>query len=164
MRVALLALALAAAPLGAAAQDAGWDEPEAEAPRDHRLMLSAWGGQAFTTGASGRGSSVLGGEVGWAFDAIDVGVAGYGYRGLRLDSTSVEPVLLLRLTERFQTARGLDAALTFGAGGARAEHWIAWFQVALGIRLDLGPLFLGGELAFEQYDLLRLVGGIGVKL
>ncbi len=38
-----------------------------------------------------------------------------------------------------------------------------FFQVALGLRLDLGPLWLGGELAFERYNLLRLLAGVGVK-
>jgi hypothetical protein len=32
------------------------------------------------------------------------------------------------------------------------------------VRLDLGPMFLAGELSFEQEQLLRLSGGLGVKL
>jgi len=73
-------------------------------------------------------------------------------------------VVLARVTQRFQTRRGLDATFTFGAGAARQVDWKAWFQVALGLRLDLGPIFLAGELGFEQDGLLRLGAGVGVRL
>jgi hypothetical protein len=47
-------------------------------------------------------------------------------------------------------------------GAARpASSWTAWYQLAIGFRLDLGPIFLGGEVGFERYELLRLAGGIG---
>ena len=166
----VLALALAAGPGLAAAQDEpvpdeqerDWDEP----PRE-RLLLSVWGGRAIdTSGIRGddRSGGLLGGEVAWAFSAVDVGLAGYAYRGLAGGgSRDLAPVLLLRLTERFETRRGLEASVTFGAGAARPVSWVAWFQLALGVRLDLGPMFLAGEIAFEQYDLVRLAGGVGVK-
>lgn len=160
---------LAAVPaLGSAQDEEGPGDGEwGESHREH-LLLSVWGGSAYDTSgtnSTSRASSVLGGEVAWAFESIDVGVAGYGYRGLRGgDSTAVAPVLLLRLTERFETRRGLDASFAFGFGAARPRSWVAWFQLALGVRLDLGPIFLGGELAFEQYNLLRLTAGLGVKL
>jgi len=70
----------------------------------------------------------------------------------------------LRLTERFETRRGFDAALSLGIGGARSSHWEAYFQVALGVRVPLGPLFLAGELAFEQNDAFRAAAGLGVRL
>jgi hypothetical protein len=34
--------------------------------------------------------------------------------------------------------------------------------VALGGRATFGPMFVAGEIAFEQYDLLRLAAGLGV--
>jgi hypothetical protein len=71
--------------------------------------------------------------------------------------------VMLRLVNRFQTGRGLEATFGFGLGAARPDDWVAWFQVALGVRLDLGPAFVGGELAFEQYDVLRLAGGVGLR-
>jgi hypothetical protein len=159
LAAALLALGTAGR---AAAQDEGYDdEPHDEGGRA-RVRLTAWGGEAFVTSGSGRSSPILGGEAAWAFDAVDVGVAGYGYRHLRDATRDWAPVVLLRLTERFQTHRGLEAAVTFGAGAARPSSWKAWFQVALGARLDLGPIFLAGEFAFEQNDLLHLTGGLGV--
>ena len=145
MRVSLLlALALAAAPALATAQEEGdeqerdWDEPGRE-----RLLLTAWGGQAFDTSrvrGDDRSGALFGGELAWAFPSVDVGVAGYGYRGLAGGgSRDTAPVLLLRLTERFETRRGLEASFGFGVGAARPRGWVAWFQVALGVRLDLGP-------------------------
>ncbi len=137
-----------------------YDDDEGEGT--HRLLLSAWGGEALDAGGAGRGSALLGGEVAWAFDAIDLGLAGYGYRKLVDAERDWTPVLLLRLTERFRTQRGVEAAFSFGVGAARPDDWDPWFQVALGVRVDLGPVFLGGELAFEQRDLLRLAAGLGV--
>lgn len=137
-----------------------YDDEDGEGTR--RLILSAWGGEALDAGGSGHGSALLGGEVAWAFDAIDLGIAGYGYRSLVDSDREWTPVLLLRLTERFPTRRGLEAAFSFGVGAGRPDDWEAWFQVALGVRVDLGPMFLGGEIAFEQRDLLRLAAGLGV--
>lgn len=142
------------------------DDAEFEGSRGPRIFLSAYGGQAWVLGG-GRDIQgdvpVLGGEIAYAFRFGDLGVAGYGYRfpNVRDDWS---PVVLLRLTNRFQTYRGLDATFTFGIGGARPDDdWQAWFQLALGARIDLGRAWIGGELSFEQEDLLRLVGGVGVK-
>ncbi len=50
-------------------------------------------------------------------------MAGYGYRGLRgIGSKSYDPVLLARLTQRFETTRGLEAGITLGMGAAREAH------------------------------------------
>lgn len=163
--------ALAAAPL---AQGAGprsglaqeYEAPPLEEERDEsprRIRLGGWGGEALGAGGSGRGATFYGGEAAWAFDSVDLGVAGYGYRSLQDARRLWTPVLLLRLTERFQTRTGVEAAFTFGAGAGRLRDWNAWFQVALGVRVNLGPLFLAGELAFEQYDLLRLGAGLGAS-
>jgi hypothetical protein len=170
---AALVLALAAG-LGPAAQEPGagagalqdddewgvrWEEDGEER---QRLFVTAWGGEALSTGGDGRSSSLLGAEVAWAFDSLEVGHAGYGYRGQRDEGPGWAPVALLRVTPRFPTRGGLEAGLTFGIGAARPDDWKAWYQVALGGRLPLGPLFLSGEIAFEQYDLLRLAAGVGV--
>ena len=165
---------LAAAPPAAAtgldagprglAQEEGWELPPEDEDEEgrRRIRLAVWGGEALDTGGNGRSSGLLGGEAAWAFDSVDLGVSGYGYRSLRDADRTWTPVLLLRLTERFRTRRGIEAAFTFGVGAGRPDDWVAWFQVALGVRVDLGPLFLGGELAFEQNDLLRLAAGLGV--
>lgn len=163
MIAAALALStfLAAAPLAQEWEAPPYDDEESEeGPR--RLRLALWGGEALADGGSGHGSTMYGGEAAWAFDAIDVGVAGYGYESLVDARRRWTPVLLLRLTERFRTRRGLEASFTLGAGAGRPTGWSAWFQVALGLRMNLGPMFLGGELAFEQNDLLRLAAGVGV--
>lgn len=168
VRALLLAGLLLAVPAAVHAQDEGdfgADELDDEG-RDGRLRLTAWGGEAWNTGASGRDHPILGGEASWAFDHLDVGVAGYGYRGLaREERDRWDPVLLVRITQRFETYRGFEAGLTLGAGGARrGDDWQSWFQLGLGVRLDLGPMFLAGEIAFEQNDLIHLTGGLGVKL
>jgi hypothetical protein len=141
----------------------GW-EGEAE-ERKPRLFLIAWGGQAFGLGGGDVGDgSAFGGEVSYSLGFGDLGLWGSGYK-VRNGGDDWAPIMLLRLTNRFQTGRGLEAAFTFGAGAGRPHvNWRLWFQVALGIRLDLGPMFLAGELAFEQDQLLRLSAGLGVKL
>lgn len=163
MRALLLAALVAAAPALAAAQDEDQDDRE-ESERDaRRLSVTLWGGQGFDTSGTGRSGARVGGEVAWAFDAVDVGVAGYEYRHLRDATREWTPVTLLQLTERFETRRGLDAAVTLGLGAARPDHWVAWFLFGLGLRLDLGPIFLAGEVAFEQRDQLRLMAGLGAR-
>jgi hypothetical protein len=161
--VAALAVStlLAAAPLRQDEELPPYDE---QGDEDHprRVRLSLWGGEALATGGTGHGSAIYGGEAAWAFDSIDLGVAGYGYNSLVQSNRQWTPVVLARVTERFRTRRNLEAAFTFGIGAGRPKDWTAWFQVALGVRFDLGPMFLGGELAFEQYDLLHLTAGLGV--
>ncbi len=127
----------------------------------HRLRLGVWGGEALASGGSGHGSALWGGEAAWAFDSLDLGVAGYAFQSLVDARRQWTPVALLRITERFQTRRGLEAAFSFGIGAGRPRDWTAWFQVALGLRMNLGPMFIAGELAFEQYDLLHLAAGVG---
>ena len=128
-----------------------------------RFFLSAWAGEALADGGSGRSSSIFGGELAIAFSSLDVGIATYGYRSLAEATREWTPVTLLRLTQRFPTGRGVEATFGFGAGAGRPKDgWVAWFQVALGVRVPLGPIFLGGELSFEQYSLLRLAAGLGL--
>lgn len=164
MTGALLALALAAGPL---AQEEwqpppAWEEEDGE--RGARFFLSAWGGEALDDGGGGASHGVLGGELAWAaFEHLDLGLAGYVYRGLPEAVRASTPVALLRLIQRYPTRRNVEATFTIGVGAARPDDWVAWLQVALGVRVTFGPLFLGGEIAFEQYDLLRLAGGLGVS-
>ena len=156
----LLAATLSAAPL---AQQEDWEERGADdEDRRPRVLLSVWGGEALGNGGSGRSSAYYSAEADWAFDRLDLGLAGARYRSLADAKRDWTPVALLRLTQRFMTRRGFEAAVTFGLGAGRPDGWVAWYQVALGVRVPLGPLFLGGELAFEQYDLLRLAAGLGV--
>lgn len=160
MHALLLALALAATQGEEEWDQGSYDEGE----RTTRVIVSAWGGEAFDIGTQRGGNApVAGGEIAYAFGFGDLGVAGYGYQ-LKDTRARWTPVALLRLTNRFETRRGLEATFTIGIGAARPDHWVAWYQVALGLRLDIaGPIFLGGELTFEQYSLLRLLGGVGVK-
>jgi hypothetical protein len=143
-----------------------WDEPESSADeeRQPRLRLTAWGGEAFDSGGSGHGSTTVGGEAAWAFDSLDVGVWGAGYREIVGATREWTPVVLARVTQRFRLRTGVEAAFGFGFGAGRPRGWDAWFQVALGVRIPLGPLFVAGEIAFEERQLLRLGAGLGVAL
>ncbi len=161
---AALALSLlasqAAPPLAQEEWDAPYGEDDVEdAPR---LFLVAWGGEALDEAGSGRSSALLGGEVAWAFSALDLGVAGYGYRRLAEAEREWTPVALVRLVQRFRTRAGLEATFAIGLGAGRPDGWTAWYQVALGGRATFGRLFVAGELSFEQYDLLRLAAGLGL--
>ncbi len=162
MTGALLALALAAAP--PLAQDE-WTPPydDQEEERTPHLLVSAWGGDAFDAGASGHSYGTLGGEAAWSFGELDLGLAGYGYHGLSA-TRAWAPVGLVRLTQRFRMRSGVEAAFGLGAGAGKPSGWEAWFQVSLGIRVPLGPLFLGGELAFERGDLFALRAGLGFAI
>jgi hypothetical protein len=175
---ALLALALAASPALAAApgrvaptppavaaplaQDEDWEAPdEDEGERARHLFLSAWGGEAWGSGGSGPSYGNVGAEVAWAFGQLDLGIAGYQYRDLSPERAWTR-VALVRATQRFPMRTGVEAAFGLGLGAARVAGWEGWFQIALGVRVPLGPLFLGGELSFERGDLLRLAGGLGL--
>jgi hypothetical protein len=170
VRALLLAALLGSAlPALAVAQDGDWDDaPEEEEDADdeggrNRFFLTAWGGAGIDAGGNGSSGSRLGGEAGYSFSTLDLSVAGYGYRHLPDATREWTPVVLARVSQRFQTHRGLDAAITFGVGSAKRDGWKAWFQVGLGARLELGPMFLAGELTFEQEDQLGLMGGLGAR-
>ena len=165
----LLALALAAAPLAAAAQD---DDTLGEPPPHEHLRVTAWGGRLLNLQGDRPGAGFYGGEIAWSFSFLDLGLMAQAY-GLdtagptprsRRDPT---PVLLLRLEQSFETRRGLEATLAIGVGAAhtgRANDWQTWYQFAIGLRLGLGPLFLAAEGGFEQLDLFRLGAGLGFRL
>lgn len=164
VRPALLAaLLLAAAPAPAGAYDPFEDDPPGGQERP-RLHLTAWGGALVGAPGSGRGGSgsLAAGEVAWSFDSLDLGVQAAAAQ-LDAGSSAFSPIVLLRLGQRFETRRGVEATFTLGLGAARRDRWEGWFQVALGGRVPLGPLFLAAELAFEQADLIRLTGGLGVR-
>ncbi len=162
----LLAAALAAAPAAPPAlrQQEDWEETDAEEeePRPKRLFFSVLGGDAWLDGGAGRSAPNVSAEVAWAFRRLDVGLAALAYHGAGDDRDGWARVGLVRLTQRFHTRRGFDATFSLGFGAARAPGWLGWYQVALGMRVPLGPLFLGAELSFEQLDILRLAGGLGV--
>ena len=98
----------------------------------------------------------------WAFDPLDVGLAGYGYHHLS-DTRTWTPVALVRLVQRFRMRSGVEATFGLGVGAAKPSGWEGWFQVGLGARVLFGPMFLGGELAWERGDLLRLTAGLGLS-
>jgi hypothetical protein len=165
LAAALASASVAQLPAASPYADDEWDAPELDdEDREPRVRVTAWGGTALGDGGSGISSSFLGGEAGWAFDHLDLGVAAFGYRNLDESDRTTTPVVLARLTQRFRTGRGIEAAFGFGIGAGRPTSWKAWYQLAIGVRVPLGPLFLAGELAFEQYDLLRLGAGLGVAL
>ncbi len=161
VRARLTALLVAALPSLAAAQDG--DVVYAEPPSAARFHLTAWGGASLDTTANNPGAAHFGGEVAYAFEAADVGLLAEGYRLGDRARTPWAPVVLARYLQRFETRRGLEATLGFGLGVGRTKSWIGWYQVALGVRLLAGPLFIAGELGFEQLDLLRLAAGVGVR-
>jgi hypothetical protein len=138
-----------------------WEEKDESPPR---IRLTAWGGEALAGAGSGRGSSFGGFEAGWAFRSLDLSVAGTAYEDLEEAERAWTQVVLARFTQRFRMRRDVEAAFGFGIGAGRRTGWSAWYQVAIGVRVPLGPLFLAGELAFEQYELLRLGAGLGVAL
>ena len=147
------------------AWEQGWDDDEDayDEERAPRLSISGFGGALWDLDEGGT-ESAYGGEISYAFDPIEVGLYGAAYRLPEDEDGEYSPVVLVRLIQRFPTYRGLDAMFALGIGAAEVEDWDAWFQVALGMRLQVaGPAFLSGELSFEQNDLLRLVGGIGVR-
>ena len=188
LSTALLAVALAAAPPAASLTLPGpslalpslalpapirplrygeddWEEGEqGDDEGEHRphVLLSGWGGEALAGGGSGRSSSFWAAEGDWAFDSLDVGLQYASYRSLADATRPWTPVLLTRVTERFRTRHGIEAAFSLGFGAGKPSGWVGWYQVAIGVRVPLGPLFLGGEIAFEQYDIIRLGGGLGV--
>jgi hypothetical protein len=165
--VLLLSIAVAAAaatpgPARADDEDDAFDAP-ARGDDRKRLSLMAFGGELSAFSGSGRSSAPLyGGEVAWRFDGVELGVLGQAAR-LRRGPSDWSPIVLLRITERFQSRRGLEGSISFGVGAAREERWRTWFQVGLGARLDLGPIFLNGELGFEQADFIRLAAGVGTR-
>ncbi len=161
MIAALLALALVAAQ----ADDPYADEAEPEAEHPPRVLVAVWGGSAIATGgdSAGHSSSLAGAEVAWAFDQLDVGVAGYEYRRLPDATREWSPVAMVRLTQRLDVRRNLQAAFTLGLGAGRVEHWEAWYQIAFGFRAGSGPLFVAGEFGLEQLNQIRLAAGVGVR-
>ena len=135
---------------------------------DTGLFVVARGGSAYDANG-GPSVSVVGGEIGWSFEALDLSVAGYGYRGLRPvpvgEKKAWDPVVLMRLGQRFETYRGLEGTLDLGLGAARIENdkWRSWVQLAMGVHLAIDPLFVTGEITFEQNGLIRLTGGLGAR-
>jgi hypothetical protein len=155
----LLAALLAAAPVfPAAAEDEDYGEP----PRE-RVHLTAWGGGLVDTRGRNPGVAFGGLEAAWAFDSLDVGVLGQAYHlGTRARSPWA-PVVLARAVQRFELRRGVEATVGIGLGAGLSDHWIGWYQLAVGARLQEGPLYFGVEVGFEQLDLLRLAAGVGVR-
>lgn len=160
MRTALLAALLLALPAAARGYDPFEDEPPG-AESTARFLVIGWGGGFVPVPGSGaRGTGLAGVEAAIRFGGLDLGVQALG---ARLDpEREVSPVVLARIAQRFESRRGVEGVLTFGFGAARRGDWTGWFQFGFGARVPLGPAFLAAELAFEQGNLLRLAGGVGV--
>ena len=129
--------------------------------RSH-VRVTGWGG-ALIDLEDGGGVPFGGAEVAWIFSAFDLGFLAQAYNFGSRAKSDWAPVLLARFEQRFETLRGVDAMLSFGLGAARTDGWQTWFQVAFGFRASSGPLFLAGELGFEQDQLFRLAAGVGVS-
>jgi hypothetical protein len=159
-KLAVLATLLAAALFASPSQP---DEDYAfEEEGAGRLRVGAWGGTLFDLDEQGT-IPFAGGEVGWSFGPLGVGVLAQAYRfGRERADSEWGPVVLGRLEQRFETGRGAEAALAFGVGGARLRGWQAWFQFGFGFRARRGPVYFGGELGFEQEQLFRLGATLGL--
>ncbi len=161
----MLPLLLAMALLAPADQPGDDEEDVAEDSGPSGLVLDAVGGLAIEAfQQNGRTFEFAGAQVGWAFGDVEVGVLAQAYKFGSAAVTPWSPVLLLRLDQRFETARGVSADLGLGVGAGRTDRWQAWYQATLGVRLDQGPVILGIEMGFEQNALLRLGAMIGVRL
>jgi hypothetical protein len=140
------------------------DELEFEEDEPGRLRLAAWGGTLLDVD-DGPNVPFAGGQLSWAFPSVDLGVLAAAYRfGEERAGREWGPVILARIDRRFQARPGVEALLGFGAGAARERDWGAWFQLAFGFRLTLGPAFVGGELGFEEEQLFRLGATVGVAV
>jgi hypothetical protein len=171
-RTPLLVLLLAL-PSAASAQDDS--EPYGQPPEhSEHLRVTGWGGTLVGLGgssvpaASSSSSALLGGEITYALLGLDVGVLVQEYHLDRSRSPREwTPVVLARIEQRFETRRDVDAVIAIGLGAAHTgagSSWQGWYQFALGVRVGLGPLFLAGEVGFEQLDLFRLAAGLGFRL
>jgi hypothetical protein len=158
----LLALALVTGQSDPYGEDEDWEDGEPASSRSTEFYLVGWGGNAFDANGNAPSFGVLGAEAGLAFPVAEIGIATYGYHDPENDDEWT-PVVLARIGNRFQSYRGLEGTLTFGIGAARVEGWKTWFQVALGVRLVFEPLFVAGEITFEQNNLIRLTGGLGAR-
>ncbi|HET9594370.1 MAG TPA: hypothetical protein VFP65_02250 [Anaeromyxobacteraceae bacterium] len=131
--------------------------------RDH-FHLSALGGVLFSTSGRSETYEFAGVEGAFVLDSADLGVLVQGYHlGTQRANAQWSPVILARFLNRFETARGLEATFGIGIGAGRANGWTTWYQLVLGMRLIEGPIFITGELGFEQLDLFRLGGGLGIR-
>ena len=158
-----LLLVAAILPACVAAQDEESETFSAAPEEGDRIHLTAVGGALFDLSGSGGTYSYAGGEVAYAFESMDVGILAQGYRLGRRARSVWSPVVMARFLQRFETRRGLEATFGVGLGAGKTDGWVGWYQLVLGMRLIEGPLFIEGELGFEQLDLFRLGAGIGFK-
>lgn len=160
----LAAAAAALIALGAGAWDE--DEPRWSEGREGRLTLKLLGGGSSILDGSGHTSPWLGGEVGWDFTSTTLSLLAEGHRyGDRsLASRTWTPVGLVRLAQRFEAARRVEAALVIGLGaGKPRSSWTLWYQLAFWVRLGADPFFLALEAGFERDSFARYGGGVGVS-
>jgi hypothetical protein len=157
----MLAPALVALSLVAGQYEEPWGPGPDEGAGQSGPFVTAWGGNLWDANG-GFSAGLLGAEAGWSWELLDLSVAGYGYRDIERRG-EFSPVVVGRIGNRLRSYRGIEGTLVLGIGAARSEGWGTWFQFGLGVRLPLGPLFLGGEISFEQNNLIRLAGGLGAR-
>jgi len=157
---ALLALSLVAGQSGDPYDD-DYAAPDDDTQGASSPFIMTWGGNAWDADG-GLAGALLGGEAGWSWEAVDLSVGGYGYRGLH-EEGKYAPVILGRIGQRLRSYGGMEGTLVLGIGAAKTTDWVTWFQFGLGVRIPLGPLLLGGEITWEQNNLIRLVGGLGAR-
>ncbi|MFT3912529.1 MAG: hypothetical protein QM704_00145 [Anaeromyxobacteraceae bacterium] len=165
---ALVALSLALSAGNTAGQSDPYEEDDhGHGGDDTGLFLAVRGGEA--VGPNGGGAHpVYGGEIGWSFEPIDLSLAGYAYKDLDGKPAPGEKsqwnrMYLVRLGQRFETYRGLEGTLDLGIGAAHTDKWKSWVQLGLGVHLNIDPLFVTGEITFEQNGLVRLTAGLGAR-
>ncbi len=167
------AAALALALLGAPDDDLDDERPRYEDSSRH-FELAAWGGNSWLVGQGQSGSGPFGGaELGWAFETTTLGLL-YERHGYRESGVPVSAdVGVLRVEQRFESYRGLEGMLTLGLGagqvrsrqtpdGRVATVWEFWYQLALGVKLGSGPVFVKGEFGFERQSWVRVGAALGV--
>jgi hypothetical protein len=159
-RALLLAVALLPTAVRAQDEDETFSAPP---PDEDRIHVTAMGGALFDLRGSGETYSFVGGEVAYSFEQMDIGILAQGYRLGQRATSLWSPVVMARFLQRFETRKGLEATFGVGLGAGKTDTWRGWYQLALGMRLIEGPLFIQGELGFEQLDLFRLGGGIGFR-
>jgi len=159
-----LPLALALSFALQASTDWDGDEPSYEVRSERHLELGVWGGSSLDLAPGGAMAPWLGAELGWRFTESAVSLL---YEAHRFGATRADrpwtPVVLARVEQRFETMRGFQGTFAFGAGAGRpGRSWELWLHVALGLRVERGPLFLRAELGFERQSDLRLGAGAGL--
>lgn len=136
------------------------DEPVEYHEQTPRWRIQGWGGGGFPQADFNSPVPLLGLQLTRAFEDMDVGLVAQTY-GLDFVQDGWLGAAMLRVEQKFETRRGIEATLSFGFGAAAEPlgggriGWGFWYNVALGMRWFEGPIMWGGELGFEQSFVIR---------